>query len=266
MGCGMSAEKEIVNFWLNRKGYFTISNIKSRNKDIGILALRFEKGNQIRAIHMEVCCSITGFIDQNHIFEKIIFEKFNDKNVTDAINKYVDNIGKETKIEKVIVLNSMPKQKNEIMGKFTKNDIALFEFEDILSDVIKGLKTEYFKDGIVRTLQLVKFLLMANPAKFVDVLYSDLSPSKRREFIAELLGRDDVIKEFKKTNEERLALILKEAMIKPERLAEMLEKDVLNRKTRKPFIASLMKQEKTGRVYKKEMAIKKETPLNKFFA
>ena len=107
---------------------------------------------------------------------------------------------------------------------------------------------------------------MANPGKFVDVLYSDLSPSKRREFIAELLGRDDVIKEFKKTNEERLAMILKQAMIKPERLAEMLEKDVLNRKTRKPFIASLMEQEKTGKVYKKEMAIKKETPLNKFFA
>ena len=262
----MSAEKEIVNFWLNRKGYFTLSNIKSRNKDIGILALRFEKVNQARAIHMEVCCSITGFIDQNHIFEKIIFEKFNDKNITDVINKYINNIGKETKIEKVIVLNSIPRGKNEIISKFAKNDIALFEFEDILSDVIKGLKTEYFKDDVVRTLQLVKFLLMANPGKFVDVLYSDLSPSKRREFIAELLGRDDVIKEFKKTNEERLAMILKQAMIKPERLAEMLEKDVLNRKTRKPFIASLMEQEKTGKVYKKEMAIKKETPLNKFFA
>ena len=55
-------------------------------------------------------------------------------------------------------------------------------------------------------------------------------------------------------------------MIKPERLAEMLEKDILNKRTRKPFIASLIEQEKTGKVYKKEMAIKKETPLNKFFA
>ena len=262
----MSAEKEIVNFWLNRKGYFTLSNIKSRNKDIGILALKFDNGNLKGAMHVEVCCSITGIAEQGHVFEKIIFEKFNDKNITDAINKYVNNIGKETKIEKVIVLNSIPKEKNKIISKFVKNDIALFEFEDILSDVIKGLKTEYFKDDVVRTLQLVKFLLISNPAKFVDVLYSDLSPSKRREFIAELLGRDDVIKEFKKTNEERLAMILKQAMIKPERLAEMLEKDVLNRKTRKPFIASLMEQEKTGRVYKKEMAIKKETPLNKFFA
>lgn len=266
MGCGMSAEKEIVNFWLNRKGYFTLSNIKSRNKDIGILALKFDNGNLKGAMHVEVCCSITGIAEQGRVFEKIIFEKFNDKNIDDEVEKYTKNISKEAKIENVIVLNSLPKDKEGIIKKFEKNSITLFEFEDILSDVIKDLKTEYFKNDVVRTLQLVKFLLMANPGKFVDVLYSDLSPSKRREFIAELLGRDDVIKEFKKTNEERLAMILKQAMIKPERLAEMLEKDVLNRKTRKPFIASLMEQEKTGKVYKKEMAIKKETPLNKFFA
>ena len=37
---------------------------------------KFEKENLVRAMHMEVCCSITGFIDKNHIFEKIIFEKF----------------------------------------------------------------------------------------------------------------------------------------------------------------------------------------------
>ncbi|MBI2134906.1 hypothetical protein HYU09_02870 [Candidatus Woesearchaeota archaeon] len=262
----MSAEKEIVNFWLNRKGYFTLSNIKSRNKDIGILALKFDKGSLNKIMHVEVCCSITGFIDQNHIFEKIIFEKFSDRNITDAINAYAKNIGREANIENAIVLNSLPKGKDAVIKKLEKNNIALFEFEDILSDVMKGLKTEYFKDDVVRTLQLVKFLLMANPGKFVDILYSDLSPAKRREFIAELLGRDDVIKEFKKTNQERLAIILKQAMIKPERLAEMLEKDILNKSTRKPFIASLIKQEKTGKAYKKRIAIKKEATLNKFFA
>ena len=118
MGCGMSAEKEIVNFWLNRKGYFTLSNIKSRNKDIGILALKFDNGNLKGAMHVEVCCSITGIAEQGHVFEKIIFERFNDKNITDAINKYINNIGKETKIEKAVVLNSVPKEKNEIMRFF----------------------------------------------------------------------------------------------------------------------------------------------------
>ena len=114
-------------------------------------------------------------------------------------------------------------------------------------------------------MQITKFLLMSNPKKFVDVLYNTLSQAKRKEFLAELLNRDDVIKEFKRTNEERLALILKESAIRPEKLAEILENDVLNRRTRKPFITSLMEQKKIGKVYKKELEVKKEKPLNKFF-
>ena len=262
----MSAEKEVVNFWLNRKGYFTINNLKSGNKDIGLLALKFDKESLKRTIHVNVCCSITGFADQNHIFEKNIFEKFNDKNIVNTVDKYTNNISKEIKVDNVIVLNSLPRDKDQIINKFKKNNIELFEFEDILSDVMKELKTGYFKDDVIRTLQIVKFLLLSNPKKFVDVLHNNLSQSKMREFLGELLNRDDVIKEFRKTNEERLALILKEAMIKPEKLAKILENEVLNRKTRKPFISSLMEQEKIGRVYKKQIKeVKKETPLSKFF-
>ena len=260
----MSAEKEVVNFWLNRKGYFTINNIKSGNKDIGILALKYDKSLLKRVMHLEVCCSITGFGDQNFI-GNIIDEKFNDKNIVIAIKKYTKNIGKEAAVENALVLNSLPKDKEGITKKLEKNKISMFEFEDILAEVMKNLKTAYFKEDTIRTLQIMKFLLMGNPKKFVDVLYSNLSPVKRREFLAELLDRDDVIKEFKRTNEERLAMILKQSMIKPEKLAEILEKDVLNSKTRKPFVESLIGQEKVGKVYKKRMKLKKETPLNKFF-
>ena len=261
----MSAEKEVVNFWLNRKGYFTVNNLKSGNKDVGILALKFDKGTLTNIMHVEVSCSITGFNEQSNIIDRVIDEKFNDGNIAAAIKKHTKDMSKDIKTENVVVLNSLPKDRDEITKKLEKNGIIMFEFEDILSDVMKELKTEYFKNDIVRTMQITKFLLMSNPKKFVDVLYSTLSPAKRREFLAELLSRDEVIKEFRKTNEERLALILKQAMIKPERLAEMLEKDVLNRRTRKPFIDSLMQQEKIGRVYKKELKAREETPLVKFF-
>ena len=261
----MSAEKEVVNFWLNRKGYFTVNNLKSGNKDVGILALKFDKGTLTNIMHVEVSCSITGFNEQSNIIDRVIDEKFNDGNIAAAIKKHTKDMSKDIKTENVVVLNSLPKDRDEITKKLEKNEIIMFEFEDILSDVMKELKTEYFKNDIVRTMQITKFLLMSNPKKFVDVLYSTLSPAKRREFLAELLSRDEVIKEFRKTNEERLALILKQAMIKPERLAEMLERDVLNRRTRKPFIDSLMQQEKIGRVYKKELKAKEDTPLVKFF-
>ncbi|MCH8003433.1 MAG: hypothetical protein IH934_02280 [Nanoarchaeota archaeon] len=261
----MSAEKEVVDFWLNRRGYFTVNNLKSGNKDIGILALKFDKGVLNHIMHVEINCSITGFNEQNYAIDKIIDEKFDDKNIAVAIKKYTKDMSKDVGIENVVVLNSLPKDKDEIIRKLEKNGIIMMEFEDILSDVMKELKTEYFKNDVIRTMQITKFLLMQNPKKFVDVLYNTLSHSKKREFLTELLNRDDVIKEFKKTNEERLALILKESAIKPEKLAEILENDVLNRRTRKPFVESLMAQKKIGKVYKKELEVKKEKPLNKFF-
>ena len=260
----MSAEKEVVNFWLNRKGYFTINNLKSGNKDMGILALKFDKGTLTHIMHVEVSCSISGFNEQNNSFENVIYGKFDDRSILDAIKKYTKDMGNDINVENVAVFNSLPKARGETTKKLEKNGITIVEFEDVISDVMKELRTEYFKNDVIRTMQITKFLLMQNPKKFVDVLYSTLSPAKRREFLTELLSRDDVIKEFRKTNEERLALILKMAMIKPGKLAEMLEKGVLNRRTRKPFIDSLIRQEKTGKVYREAKA-KKETPLMRFF-
>ena len=261
----MSAEREVVNFWLNRKGYFTVNNLKSGNKDIGILALKFDKGVLTHIMHLEVICSVTGFSEQNYAIDKLINDKFDDKNITVTIKKYTQDMNKDINIENVVVLNSLSKTKEDMTKKLGKSGIIIVEFEDILADVMKELKTEYFRNDVIRTMQITKFLLMSNPKKFVDVLYNTLSHGKRKEFLAELLNKDEVIKEFKKTNEERLVLIIKQAMIKPEKLAEMLEKDVLNRKTRKPFITSLMEQKKIGKVYKKQVESKKETPLRKFF-
>jgi len=260
----LSAEKEVVNFWLNRKGYFTVNNLKSGNKDIGLLALKFDEG-KVQAMHVEISCSISGSTEQTYNTNKIIDDKFNDKNIVKSIKKYTNKLSDDIEIENIVVLNSLPKDKEGLISKFKKNSIKVVEFEDVLADVMKEVKTEYFKNDVIRTLQMVKYLLMQDPKKFVDVICNNLSQSKTRELLSELLNKDEIIKEFRKTNEDRLAMILKEAMIKPEKLAEMLENEVLNRRTRKPFITSLMKQKKIGKVYKKEMEVKKEKPLSKFF-
>jgi hypothetical protein len=262
----LSAEKEAVNFWLNRKGYFTVGNLKSGNKDIGLLALKFDKGILTHVMHIEIICSISGSADQSYIMDRLIDEKFYDESITAEIKNYTKKMGKDIEIENVVILNSLPKKKEEIIRQLEKNGIILFEFEDIISDIMKELKTEYFKGDVIRTMQIFKFLLMQNPKKFVKVMYDVMPHSKRREFLSELLNKDEIIKEFKKTNEERLALILKQAMIKPEKLAQLLENEVLNRKTRKPFIDSLMEQKKIGKTYRKRLKIKKEVPLKKFFA
>jgi len=219
----------------------------------------------VQAMHVEISCSISWSAEQTYNTKKRIDEKFNDKNITKTIKECTKTIGQDIGVESVVILNSLPKDKGELISKFKKNSINLVEFEDVLSDVMKELKTEYFKNDVIRTMQIIKYLLLQNPKKFVDVLYNNLSQSKIRELLSELLNKDDVIKEFRKTNEDRLAMILKEAMIKPEKLAEMLENEVLNRRTRKPFITSLMEQKKIGKIYKKEMEVKKEKPLSKYF-
>ena len=91
----MSSEKEVINFWLNRKGYFTVNNLKSGNKDIGILALKFDKGTLNHIMHMEISCSLTGFSDQNYAIDKLIDDKFDDKDITNAIKKYTKDISKD---------------------------------------------------------------------------------------------------------------------------------------------------------------------------
>ena len=261
----MSAEKELVNFWLNRKGYFTVNNLKSGNKDVGLLALKFDKGSLTHIMHVEVSCSISGSTEQTYNTRKIIDDKFNDKNIVKSIKKYTNKITDNIEIENIIVLNSLPKDKGELIDKFKKNRINVMEFEDIISDVMGELKTEYFKNDVIRTMQITKYLLLQNPKKFADVFYNTLPQTKRKEFLVEFLSRDEIMKEFKKTNEERLAMILKQSSIKPDKLAKMLENEVLNRRTRKPFIASLMEQKKIGKVYKKEIKVKKEKPLSRFF-
>ena len=79
----MSAEKEIVNYWYNKKGLFTINNIKtSSNRDCGILALKFDKDRVNEVFHVEVSCSITNNIAETTNLDKsisrIVDEKFED--------------------------------------------------------------------------------------------------------------------------------------------------------------------------------------------
>ena len=156
----MSSEKEVINFWLNRKGYFTVNNLKSGNKDIGILALKFDKGTLNHIMHIEISCSLTGFSDQNYAIDKLIDDKFDDKDITNAIKKYTKDMSKDVEIENVVVLNLLPKNKEDIIRKLKKNGVILVEFEDALSDVMKELNTGYFKNDVIRTLQISKYLLL----------------------------------------------------------------------------------------------------------
>ncbi len=265
----MSAEKEIVNYWYNKKGFFTINNLKTgNNRDGGILALKLKGGNVEEASHVEVSCSITGSISETASLGKsvgrIVDEKFSDAAISPLEPAFL--AGK--KIKKVIVVGSMPKsRKGEIISEFAKREVSVIGLGDVLYDVFERLDTQYYKNDILRALQLTKFLLLSEPAKLAKMLANEsFTNNSRKEFISSILDKDEIIREFKKTNVERLGMILKSSGIKPGELAGIIENSILNNKTRKLFLDSLMHQEKSRKAADgQKKARKTNVPLGKFF-
>ena len=270
----MSAEKEIVNYWYNKKGLFTINNIKtSSNRDAGILALKFDNDRVNEVFHIEVSCSLTNNIAETTNLDKsvsaIVNEKFDDKKILDAVNNHIKNFSiQKSKIKRIMILGAVPKsRKSEIIRKFNEKEVEVIEFENILYDVLEKLDTQYYKNDIIRTLQLAKFLLLSEPSKMAKMLANDsFTSNSRKEFLSNILSNDDIVKEFRKTNIERLSAILRSSGLKASELAEMLENNVLNKKTRKMFLSSLMEQEATRKGISKQKRVKKvNVPLGKFF-
>ena len=272
----MSAEKEIVNFWLNKRGFFTIHNIKaSGNKSVGILALRFNQERLKEVMHIEISCSISGNVTDALDVKKTVMhfvkDKFFDRDVESTVHNYVSQFpGPKQETHKILVLGPLPKtRKAEIIASFKEKNIDVWEFDDIACKVIQDMDTQFYKDGIVRTLQLIRYLVLSNPQKLAALVSEEagiLNQNARSEFISELLKNELVQKELSKTDSACLANILKNSSLcKPEVLAELLEKDILNQRTRKPFLASLMEKEKMRKIYKPEQKRKLEKPLDQFF-
>lgn len=268
----MSAEKEIVNFWCNKRGYFTINNIKtSNNKDVGILAIKFN-GVRIEEInHIEVSCSIIGNAGETADIEEgvlnIIKDRFENRDTRAALSEYVKDFQSKN-VSRYIVLGSVTRsRKKSILKCFRENYVEVLEFESIVREVFRDLDTQYYKNDILRTLQLVKYLFLSDAKNLSDLLIADvLSPSARKEFLDSMLDKQEIVKEFRKTNEERLASILKNSSLRnPEKLAEMIENSILNKKTRKPFITSLLGQDKIKRIVIETETKKHEIPLMNFF-
>lgn len=264
----MSAEKEIVNFWYNLQGYFTITNLKSKgNRDLGIIALRFDKGMISDAVYADVSCSISGSMadtSSDISVNEVCREKFGNGMVRQAIESHLQDMPlKEEELRHAMVLGNMPKsRKQDIIARFAQHGISVIEFEDVLAGVMKNLDTQYYKNDVIRTLQLMKYLLLAEPRKMAEMFSSDmLNSALKEEFINLMISNEDAIRAFRRTEETKIAEIIKHSKLRnPERLAVALQQNVLNNKTRKPFVDSLMKQKGM-----KRLKMKKEVSLKKFF-
>lgn len=193
----MAAEKQIVKYWLNKKGFYTIDNIKAGNRDIDFIAIKFEHGQISQIKQIEVSCSISSttinYSKLKDSIDKHIKIKFSAQVIVNKIKKIIKDFkGIEKEYEKVFIISMMPaSNKKEIIENFRKKGIKIYEFENILSEVIQSMDTHYYKDDTIRTLQIVKYLLIAKPYKLAGLIEekeSDIlkQPAKEK-FIRSLL-------------------------------------------------------------------------------
>jgi len=260
----MNPEKEIVNLWLNKKGFFTINDINAgKNKVIDLIAIKLTNGKLDRVEHIEVNCSISSTIVDKDINEYI--KKFEDKTVIKKVKQVIkDFVGTDFSYEKTLVLTS---HKN-----INLKGINVLKFDDILYDVIDNIDKQNYRNTTVRIIQLIKYLLISNPDNLAELLKKEtgnkvLNQGTREIFIRELLKQDDVKRILEKESNEKIIVdIVKESSLKrPERLAKALEQDILTNRTRKRFLKSLLNQEKIAKASKTILKPKKQRPLQYFF-
>ena len=260
----MNPEKEIVNLWLNKKGFFTINDINAgKNKVIDIIAIKLANGKLERVEHVEVNCSISSTIVDKDIDEYV--KKFEDKTVIKKVKQVIkDFVGTDFSYEKTLVLTSN--------RSINLKGINVLKFDDIIYEVTDNIDMQNYRNTTLRTIQLIKYLLIANPANLAELLKKEtgnkiLNQGTREMFITELLKQDDVKRILEKESNEKIIVdIVKESSLKrPERLAKALEHDILTNRTRSRFLKSLLLQEKIAKVSKTLLKPKKQKPLQYFF-
>ena len=231
----MGPEKEIVELWLNRKGFFTIKDINAGNRVIDLVAIR--QDNAPKIAHVEVACYVSGSTTTKTVD---LMKKFDSNVVVKKIRQTIkEHIGADTEYEKFLI-TTVPNLEME--------GVNVIGFDKVLFEFVNQLDKQYYSNNTTRTLQLVKFILMSSPsyaAKLIgkDQDYKALTSASREQFIQSLFEQDVAKKIFsKKNNEELMIELLRNSTLKnPERLAAALDK-VLTKRTATKFLNTLLKQ------------------------
>lgn len=256
----MNPEKEIVNLWLNRQGFFTVSDINANNRVVDIIAIR-QRGQPV-VQHVELHCSVSSPSAVVSEKEKAdLLRKFNDANVIAAVERTIRSyLGKDYEYEKVLVTTS----------HVSLPGITVVRFQEVLREVMAQLDRQNYRSPITRALQLVKFVVMANPSTIAALFGKDssdrhkpLTYHNKEQLLKQLLQQDVALKLFgKKENEQLIVSILKSSSLRqPERLAAALE-TILTKRTATRFLNVLLQQKEVKTAIEEE--ISKDQKLVKF--
>jgi hypothetical protein len=230
----MFPEKEIVGLWLNSQGYLVVSDINAgKNKVVDALALKVEDGQLKEAVHVEVSVSVSSPTIDLSDFQA----KFSDPLVKKAIHGVMKRFSGQKEYKMLLVANN-PAVKN--IG-----EIEIKPFEDVFVDVLSSLDRQNYSDPTVRTLQLLRYLILSNPEGLNRLFSKTITSAGMDRLIELMLELPEAKRVFaKEKNKPRLEAIFSGSVVaKPEALAEFIIKSLSTRSFNQ-FLKELFQHEK----------------------
>ncbi|TAL51748.1 MAG: hypothetical protein EPN86_06070 [Nanoarchaeota archaeon] len=237
----MNPEKEIVNVWLNKQGFFTINNINAgRNRIIDIIAIKQTRRKIDEVWHVEVHASLVS-PQLSERERSDLAQKFENPQIISAVKKTIrEFIGEEAEPRKVLIstVESIPIPNVEVI-----------RFDDVIVDVLSTLDRQNYRDDALRTLQLMKYLVLRKPAVLKSVIgklkgESEVRRGYRREVITELLSSEQAKSELRNKSSESLLVEILEgsSLASSEKFAKLLATKILSKRARTAFLKELIPQ------------------------
>jgi len=161
------AGEEIVEYWLNSKGYFIMKNLKiRRNKEIDFLAITLGEPDErlTEKAHIEVHVAAYsraiggGYWPPPVYAERIVKTKFEDPAVVEEV---VRRLGEG--YSKAAIWGSYGRRKPDrearkaLFHELEKRGVTVIPFEKVLEDVERKIGTGMHVHPALRTIQYYKF-------------------------------------------------------------------------------------------------------------
>lgn len=180
----MDAEREIVKFYYSMLKQPYISEINAGKRIVDFVL--FEKS---KLIQVEVSCSLT----KKSSYEDVDYLKsrFEDASVIRMMNS----------ICSIHNLSSYEKRFITSLSNVSLEDVDVVPFDDILLEVLRLLDTQHYSDGTIRGLQIIRHLLLQDPAIISRLYDTNILRKKHiRNIIGIILDNNDIIRELSSKN------------------------------------------------------------------
>ena len=180
-------------------------------------------------------------------------QKFENPQIISAVKKTVrEFLGTEAEPKNVIV---------STIDNVSIPRVDVVKFEDILLDVIGSLDKQNYRDDTLRSLQLVKYVLLRRPSMMRQVIgrIRDDTARRGKKVITELLSTEQAKSVLREKSSEQILIEILEgsSLASSEKFAKLLATKILSKRARAIFLKELLPQVEELEETRKEESLEK---------